>query len=154
MIEIMIVLFIGAMVAALVIPVFGRTPARLAIRRASTDLQAAFTTAARRSRATGATVTLSLNPEEGTLQIADQGSVPSMTADGYSEGVRAPADEMSFKLPKDIEWDPGMDGSVKYTFLPNGRADGPLLSFTLRKRQFYIDLDHLTGRMRVIQEDG
>jgi hypothetical protein len=99
------------------------------------------------------TVSLQLNPEEGTAKLTDHGGAhrPGQTDD--PDEPKAPAEPLSYKLPKEIEWEMDVGLMPTYTFLPSGRADGPPLSFILRKRHFYIELDHLTGRMQVIQSD-
>jgi len=56
---------------------------------------------------------------------------------------------IAFDLPGAIDWLPNTPETPRYTFLPDGRADGPVLEFTLRKRNFILELDALTGRMRV-----
>ncbi len=154
MIEVVIALLIAVLLAALVAPLAGRLPAKLVIRQATDDLEKPFWTAARRARATGRTVQLSLTLEQGSAEIVDLSaaahSLPPI-ADDDSQS-RPPADELSFRLPAAVDWEQPLPSEpVRYTFLPNGQADGPALRFEIRKRAFSLAVDQLTGRPLVSQ---
>jgi prepilin-type N-terminal cleavage/methylation domain-containing protein len=146
LVEMMIVLLIGAMAAALVVPVVGRTPASVAINRTTVELQKAFATASRRSRATGETVTLKIDFANGAVRVEGGGPV---RGDEGGEGEQV----FETKLPGGVKWERDQDDGATYTFLPDGRAYGPQPRFVLRKRQFDVVLDNLTGRVFLRGED-
>lgn len=147
-------LVIGAMIFALVIPVVGRVPAKVEIRRARTDLEAAFSTASRRARATGGTVGLTLQLAEGKARVQDGGSGLGGQGGGDALATAEPeSGGLAMDLPGGIEWPEGGGDEAVYIFLPGGQASGPVLNFSLRGREFVLAVDNLTGRLLIDQTD-
>ena len=129
LLEMMVVLVIITLVLALVMPRVGRLPAGLLVRSAASHLRSAFRQAATCSRATGATITLTLDPEKNLFrQTAAKTAAPippaavlqpsapvpatrakpvTVAATADSEEAAAPspyAQPHEYVLPKGIEW--------------------------------------------------
>ena len=153
LVETIIVLLIATMIFGLVVPRIGRLPARVAIRKSTSELILPFVTAARRARATGTEVTLLLDLAEHRADIRAGGTAPmamrQSSDDEASEGQDERTPDSRFRIPADIEWSVAEDSPVQYRFFPTGEGSGPELEFRLRGRTFIFSVDGLTGRPSV-----
>jgi type II secretion system protein H len=128
LLEMMIVLVIVTLVLALAVPRVGRLPSGLLVRSAASHVRSAFRQAATCSRATGTTITLTLEPEKnlfrqaaapavpvpvagaGLLPSAASGTPPVPVARKTAAGSEEPpapsvyAQPREYVLPKGITW--------------------------------------------------
>lgn len=163
LLELAVVMLLLAMMMALVIPRVGRLPRRIAVRTLVSTVETAFRDAGLRARGSGEMVTVTAEPEGNRLEV--KGGVPradQQGGEGGGEGsaVSPVAPQSHYVFPKRTEWSMGEweatateDEVPVYRFLPNGEAEGPVMTLALRGSRFEIVVDALTGRPLVTELD-
>jgi type II secretory pathway pseudopilin PulG len=151
-----------SLITALAAPKVTKVSRRMIVESSLTDIRRAISETAMRACATGQSLTLTLEQEASTFRVRRTQTLPAnnwlpsqaQSAESKAGTIIAGAD--SYALNKNIEWQLGDSGfgstdNVEYAFFPDGQASGPPLRFTIRNRQFQLDVDRLTGNP-LIQE--
>lgn len=162
--EMLIVVLLVGIIAALVGPRVTAIPKRYLVESALSRLRQAINETAMRARASGRGLSLTLDEENSSFAVAalDQTLagewVPPSGGTAEDTGVVPGFIEVkaSYELGGDFEWflqDAALseDGRAVFSFHPNGEAGGPALEFALKGRKFRLDVDRLTGEP-LIQE--
>jgi len=159
LLEIVIVLIILGLTAALVVPRVGRLPRGVLVKTMIGRIETAFRDAAMRARATGGTVTLSLDSEGNSFRMQDGGSgqpsgwappSPDRAAES-APGGGVFAKSRDYGMPKGTLWrtDTGAEigeNAPSFTFYGSGEAAGPELEIIVGKGRYSLAVDRLTGR--------
>jgi len=159
LIEILIVLILVGLVLAVAAPRLMKRSERIAKESALTAIRSAVNETAMRSRATGQALTLTLDPDESLLTVAEATDSLEHTwtppkHDNGGENEDAPKSfiqaKPSYQLPKDIQWTPddqnfNDDGAIVFTFFPDGQAAARAISFTIGDTEYSLQIDRITA---------
>ncbi|MDT8390536.1 MAG: type II secretion system protein [Lentisphaeria bacterium] len=142
LVEILVVLAIFSLVLVLVLPRTAKAPAGVAVRVARQAMEEPLRMAAMRARATGRTVTVTLNREESMFIIS--------AGDKSENGART-----AYPVPDDVDLLNSEETPLIHTFFSHGGAAGPELSYVCRDRRFILSVDKLNSRVMVTEtNDG
>lgn len=167
LLEILIVMVIMTLALGLVLPRIGRLPAGLVFKQGVGEVRRAFRDASNRARATGATLRLTLNSDSNTLTLSEAAppamklppptsATPNTTTPGAAPVAKHFSGSMQYELPKGFEWALTAEqrqGTTCFEFFPNGEATGPTVELSTGKHKLQLDVDRLTGRPIVIEEN-
>lgn len=163
----MIVVCVIVMLAmALVIPRIGGSSKRMAAEQALSAFREAFGETAMRSRATGKSLALVLDPEGKEFHVSELTDKldkdwhppvlqPSVGASGNAAILPGAA---SYPVPDGVEWSElpeftdGYDG-ILYTFHPDGEASGPELAWEMHGRSYRLIIDSVLGKATILEEE-
>ncbi len=165
LIEIMVVLLILGLVLAVVMPRIGATPLGLRVASTFSTLRNACAAASTQARATGQPVRLyfdfgnnELRPEpEGESSAFDQQPASAVELEkpvgSLFRGTQLYRLDPTVLLNLE-EIDPPLDArELSFVFYPSGEATGPRLPITIGRRWFTIDVDRLTGKPIIREQE-
>ena len=166
LLEVVVVLVIIGLVLALALPNLGRMPRGLVISSTLSKVGIPFQDASMRARASGKPVRLTLHAEDQVFRITHPQSAASAGA-GSGESPDEDADNVrdggvlfrlrTYDVPADVEWEqvavgsrePESEEGPTFLFFPDGAAAGEPLRFSVRGSRFALDVDRLTGRLKL-----
>lgn len=154
LIEVVVVLLIMGLALALIVPRSGRVPARVAVANALSTVRTAARDAGMHARATGSSCRLVLSPNSHTWRLQSVAASASEAGGASLHPLDLPT---SYEVSTEVVWhladdERTMDGVV-IEFFPDGSATGPPVAFTVRRRRFRLEVDRLTGRPDIVEEE-
>ena len=141
LLEVTVVLGLAALILALVLPRLGGGLEGLRVRTASRQVAALLRRARIQAVSQRQTVTVTVDPREGTLQVAPPGRPGLPQGLTLSQGIRlAILDEANRPLAA---------RAIQIRFSPRGGSDGGSLGVSGASRLIPIAVDPLTGRVTI-----
>lgn len=138
LLELLIVLMLMALVAAMTLPIFGSGVSSTDLRRAARELAAGLRSA--------------------RGQAITQRSEAALELDVAGHSFRVPPDVRVHALPPGIELklftaqnDIVSDQIGSIRFYPDGGSDGGRVTLAAGERKYDVDVDWLTGRVAILQ---
>jgi len=138
LLELLIVLVLMALIAAMVLPMFSDSVSGTDLKTAARDVAAGLRLARDRAISQRAESVLELNLETRTFRVAP--------------------DERSHRLPEKIELklftaqrDLLSDKIGAIRFFPDGGSNGGRITLAAGERKYDVDVDWLTGRVSIIE---
>jgi type II secretory pathway pseudopilin PulG len=175
LVEILVVMVIISLIMAVVGGRVGRLPAGVVAKNATGQIQTAFRDAAARARATGVPVRVRIGGDDrmirletapdalpaGPTTVLAEAAAETAKPDPEAAGGK-PGDwfgrPMTYELPRGVEWQdangrelPPEDGV--FLFFPNGEAGGGPAWFSTGKRRFRLEVERLTGRPGITEDN-
>jgi general secretion pathway protein H len=138
LLEILIVLVIMGLVAALTLPTFGSGVSTTALKSAARELAAGLRLARGQAITQRAEATLELDVATRTFRVPPDPRVHALPA-----GI----DLKLFTAQRDLVND--QVGSVR--FYPDGGSNGGRITLAAGERKFDVDVDWLTGRIAILE---
>lgn len=161
LIEWLVVLMIIGMTLAIVIPKVGGVPSGIQVASSVDAIRSAFTTAVSASMASGQPVQLFFDFSGHEIRLSRLGESRLETA-----GLEGPQwtilDEFTtFRLAESVwlndqlmDYPDDPESQLSFRFYPNGEATGPSLPILIGERWFQIDVDRLTAKPLIREQDA
>lgn len=159
LIEILIVLVVVGLVLAVATPALLEKSDQMTVDAALNDIRTAVNETALRARATGQTLTLTLDMENNVFNVGQGGTpldnswqppapaIDEETQELQRSFINAQSD---YEHDSAVEWTPDDDcldenGNVVFTFFPDGQAAAREITFTVCNRNFALQIDRITA---------
>jgi len=138
LLELLIVLMLMAIIASVVIPIFGPGVSTFELKRAAREIAAGLRLARSQAIATRSEAILELDVAQHAFRVPPDPKVHTM-ADGIEIKLyTAQRDLVSDQL-----------GAVR--FFPDGGSNGGRITLAAGDRKFDVDVDWLTGRVAILE---
>lgn len=140
LIELLVVISIAAMLVAVTPPLISRALPGVELKGAARQLSAALRFARNRAVTVRESTTVQVDVEQRRItvsgkpkpiQLSDRLEVKMLTAESESQGEKV--------------------GGIR--FFPDGGSTGGRVTFTRDERELAVDVDWLTGRVRILDEE-
>lgn len=164
LLEILIVFVVIGLVMAVAAPAIVRQSDRMTIEGALTDLRTAVSETALRARATGQTLTLTLDAEAAQFRVGTASEAlertwqpPQNTSDDLDEHRHAIIEaKPAYRFPSAVQWQlddvqTDNDGQVVLTFFPDGQAAARELPFDVCGRRYLLQVDRITASPVILE---
>ncbi len=164
LLEILIVFVVIGLVMAVAAPAIVRQSDRMTIEGALTDLRTAVSETALRARATGQTLTLTLDAEAAQFRVGAASEAlertwqpPQNASDDLDEHRHAIIEaKPAYRFPSAVQWQlddvqTDDDGQVVLTFFPDGQAAARELPFDVCGRRYLLQVDRITASPVILE---
>jgi general secretion pathway protein H len=137
LLELLIVLAIMAIVAAMVIPMFGSGVSSTALKSAARQVAAGLRLARSEAVATRHDTRLVLDLEHRTFQVEPDARIHALPRELEMKLYTAQSDLVSDRV-----------GAIR--FFPDGGSNGGRITLAAGERKYEVDIDWLTGRVAIL----
>ncbi len=137
LLELLIVLSIMAIVAAMVIPMFGSGVSSTALKSAARQVAAGLRLARSEAVATRHDTRLVLDLEHRTFQVEPDARIHALPRELEMKLYTAQSDLVSDRV-----------GAIR--FFPDGGSNGGRITLAAGERKYEVDIDWLTGRVAIL----
>jgi general secretion pathway protein H len=137
LLELLIVLSIMAIIAALVVPLFGAGVSSTELKTAARQVAAGLRLARSEAVATRLDTRVMLDLEHRTFQVERQPQLHTLPRELEMKLFTAQSDLVSDKV-----------GAIR--FFPDGGSNGGRVTLSAGERKYEVDIDWLTGRVAIL----
>jgi general secretion pathway protein H len=138
LLELLIVLMLMAIIASVVIPIFGSGVSTFELKRAAREIAAGLRLARSQAIATRTESILELDVAQRAFRVPPDPKVHTM-----AEGIEIKL----YTAQRDLVGD--QLGAVR--FFPDGGSNGGRITLAAGDRKFDVDIDWLTGRVAILE---
>lgn len=137
LLELLVVLALAGLILALVLPRLGGGLATLSVRTASRQVAALLRSARTQAVVERRTVTVTVDPRRGLLEVEASPGAPAPRRLALPEGIGLAV----------LDAPARSDRAVRIRFSPRGGSDGGALGVSGAGRRILVAVDPLTGRV-------